>query len=313
MKFEAGIIVGMMVLMPNICGAKAPHRSTYETKVFSQIRSDDIDGALKTLELWKAHNGEKDPQYWVAGGNVWYYKGREETVQITALKPGTYKMDSPSGESVDIKDPKTGKVVGAISDGPPKIDEVKVRKAIGFLDKGIALAPDRLDIYTGRATLYRSLGDLPGELKALRSMATDPVAVGGHFEDGSGQWLDESLEDYQVDMLNNYAREHFEKENASNDAAGVAVAKLLIELFPKRAQGYNLLAAAASYRKDWTECVAWLDKALQADPKDSLVLFNKAHALEELGQKGRAVVIYRRIIELNNDEKYVELAKGRIK
>ncbi|HXC62975.1 MAG TPA: hypothetical protein VNZ67_01395, partial [bacterium] len=155
MKFEAGIIVGMMVLMPNICGAKAPHRSTYETKVFSQIRSDDIDGALKTLELWKAHNGEKDPQYWVAGGNVWYYKGREETVQITALKPGTYKMDSPSGESVDIKDPKTGKVVGAISDGPPKIDEVKVRKAIGFLDKGIALAPDRLDIYTGRATLYR--------------------------------------------------------------------------------------------------------------------------------------------------------------
>jgi len=231
-------------------------------------------------------------------------------VAISELPIGEYKMGKPSGDSIDILDPKSGKKVGKIGDGPRKINDASIRRAIVFLDEGVQRAPWRLDIFVGRAHLYRMLGDLQGELKALDSFVTDPKPNSGHFESGPGGTVKEPLADFQIDMLNSYSNEHFQKETKADDIAGVAVAKLLMKYFPKRAQGYNLMAAAASYKNDWNECLSWLNQALHVAPTDSLVWANKAKCLEKLHDLSGAKECYKEIIRLNNDPDHVKQAKN---
>jgi len=265
--------------------------------------------AQEILKEWKSNKGESDPQYWVAGGNIWIAMGYTVPAVISNLPVGKYKIGKATDDSIPIQDKKTGKTVGQITDGPPQIDRSKMLKAIDCLDHGVQVAPQRLDIFTGRAHLYRLMGDLKGELKALESLATDPKPKGGRFEDGPGSVMKKSLTDYQVDMLNAYAREHFEKETAYDDNAGVQVAQLLIRKFPKYAQGYNLMAAAASFKGDWKGSVLWLDKALAVAPADSLVWANKGRGLEKLKDPAGARKCYEKIIQLNNDPDYVKAAK----
>ena len=286
--------------------------SKQEKAIEELLRKKSYGEALKSLESWKKEKGEQSPEYWIAGANIWFTMGRESTVAITSLPEGKYNLGEAGKESVQIQDVKSGKVVGAITDGPPKIDKAKIRKAIEFLDQAIQLAPNRVDIYTGRAHLYRSMDDLKGELGALESLATEPKAIKGHFETGRGNVLDEPLEDFQVGMLNSYAREHFEKETEADDKAGLEVAKMLVRLFPKKVQGYNLMGVAANYKKDWKEGVKWLDQALAVAPEDSLVIYNKGYSLEKMGDKAGAKKCFEKILLLNNDPEYVDLAKEQL-
>ena len=269
--------------------------------------------AQEILKEWKLNKGESDPQYWVAGGNIWIAMGYEVPAVVTNVPLGTYKLGKGDDQAIPIQDQKTGKTVGQITDGPPQIDRPKMLKAIDCLNHGVQVAPQRLDIFTGRAHLYRLMGDLKCELKALESLSSDPKPKDGHFEDGPGKTMKKNLADYQVEMLNTYAREHYEKETTYDDNAGAQVAQLLIRKFPKYAQGYNLMAAAASFKGDWKGSVQWLDKALTVAPADSLVWANKGYGLNKLKDWTGARKCYEKVLLLNNDPGMVQTAKEELK
>ena len=186
----------------------------------------------------------------------------------------------------------------------PKSRETKPKTLASKSDRE-SVAPKPI---AGTATFERPTA----KFDDARAKSISAVAKSGAFEEGPGKKIGESLEDYQVAMLNNYANEHFQKENDEDDKAGTSVAELLVRLFPKRAQGYNLLAAAASYREDWKECVKWLDKGLQVAPADSLVIANKAMSLEKLGDLKGAKACYKEIVRLNNDSEQVSNAKQKL-
>jgi tetratricopeptide (TPR) repeat protein len=273
-------------------------------KLYELVKAGDAGAVEQALATWKLNGGEEDPEYWVTGANSWSHLGQRPTVSIGAATGGD--------RGFPITEDKTSKVVGSISEGEPKIDVQRVKKAIAFLDEGTRRFPHRLDLFVGRAHLYRSVGDLPGELAALEALVKNPRQSEGHFETGPGKPLEGSIEDYQVDMLTSYASEHFEKGGAQEMKAVREIGRLGMRLFPRRAHGYNLVAAAASSREDWPEVKRQLESALRVAPDDPLVVANLGDCLEKLGDKKGAITRYRRVLELTDDPNLVHQAQSRL-
>jgi tetratricopeptide (TPR) repeat protein len=301
-------IICLSVLIFFCVSWPAKSEADWGKKIYALLDKGDTQQALKLLEEWKANHGEDDPQYWVAGGNIWAHIAVAPTLEISAAP---FDQDK-DGEAIVLTNPQTGKVAGKIVEGPPIIKNEDMKKAVSFLDEGIRRNPYRLDIFTGRAHLYRTMGDLKGELAALESLVKEPKPKNNGFEEGPGNKLQEPIEEYQLDMLTAYAREHLEKRDKTNDEAGKAVAELIMKLFPKKPHGYNLMGALASYTNDWSLVKKWLLLALEQDPRDSLVVGNLGFCNERLGDIQSAIVQYRKIIELNNDPELVESAKAKL-
>ncbi len=278
-------------------------------KIFAKLEAHDMSGAEAALARWKADKGEADPEYWVAGANVYFEMGYQSTLALESLPAAQDKVGD--GKSVVFSDKKSGKPVGVITAGAPHIDMPTIKKAIGYLDEGVRRFPNRLDMFVGRAHLYRTIGDLPGELAALTSLTKDPQAKAAPFKDGDAP-LTRSLEDWQVTMLNTYAREHFDADGDEQWRDGIAVATLLTKQFPKRAEGYNLLAVGATMQGDWSAAKRQFEAALSVAPRDALVVGNLGYCLEKLGDNKGAIAQYEKVVALDNDASEVARAKSRL-
>jgi tetratricopeptide (TPR) repeat protein len=282
---------------------------SFEKQIYALLDNGKSQEALDTLEKWKTINGENDPQYWVAAANTWFQIAAKPTLEISPLSNGKYRAQVGSDSEIILTDPKSGKEVGKITEGAPQVDETKARKAISFLDEGIRRNPQRLDIFTGRAHLYRAIADLKGELAALERLVKDPKPKDGKFEIGPKKIFDGSVEEYKLEMLMAYAREHLEKQNKNDDNAAKAIAELTMRMFPKRPHGYNLMGVMASYENNWPEFKKWLLLALEQDAKDSLVIMNLGNCYEHLGDTKSAIEQYKKVILLNSDAELVSDAK----
>jgi tetratricopeptide (TPR) repeat protein len=248
-----------------------------EQRINALLEGKNPMAAELALRDWKAEGGESDPQYWVAGGNVWFQM---------ALYVG-----------------------GPAVQGGLKVDKADVRKAISFLDEGIRRNPQRLDIYTGRVYLYQALDDLDGELAALSSLVNDTMNIGVPLEVGPGKTLNASPAAYKAGILNDCARKHFELETKEGDKAGAKVAALLKRLYPGRVEGYNLLAAAAFFRHDWAGAKKELVLAVKQAPTDTVIRANLGRCLAELGDKKGAREQYQKVVILNKVPELVKKAK----
>ena len=274
-------------------------------RLYYLARDRDVAGFEQAIATWKANGGDADPELWVAAANGWF---------ALAQQPPTVSITTGAGKDrgVDLVDDKTGQVAGSIAEEPAKIDPARVKKAIAFLDEATRRFPQRLDIFVGRAHLYREGGNLAGELAALEALVKDSRPGASGFETGPGRPLRDPIDDYRVDMLTAYAREHFEKGTPQDTQATEEIGRLLVRLYPKRAHGYNLLAAASSTRGDWPKVRQQLEAALAVAPNDALVVTNLADCLEKLGDKPAAIIQYRRVLTLTRDQQFVDHARARL-
>jgi tetratricopeptide (TPR) repeat protein len=310
-RASAPIALGVAILLTGAASASAAPGG-WEERIFAALDRADFKTAQRAHADWRAHKGERNPQYWVAGANVWGAMATKSSLKLSVVLPGSSAAAGPAKDNIALRSSHR-KVVGTISDGPTRYDAQKLRRAIGFLDEGIRRNPQRFDMYVGRARLYRTIGDLDGELVALTSMAREPhAAPGATLEGGAGEPLDRPLDQAAVAMLNAFAAEHLEEKTAPGIKAGKAVAELLIKLFPLRPHGYSLLAAAASQRANWGEAARQLERALKHAPDDALVIANLGYCLEQSGDKAGAVARYRLVVELDDDPGEVARAKTRL-
>lgn len=193
-----------------------------------------------------------------------------------------------------LTDPKTGKQVGSIAEGP---DPAIIKRAEDILKAATKKFPRRLDIHVGRmAMAQRSKNPEAVKLAALdllTATAKDPQTL--RWIDNAkieGDPLKKALDEVEARIRWLYGFEKDETDKLAQDCALKA-----LELAPDNVELLNFAAIRHLYRGEWKEGREYLLRAEKAAPRDWIVQHNIARASAELGDKADALARLQAIIK----------------
>ncbi len=188
-----------------------------------------------------------------------------------------------------------------------------MQRAIALLGEATRKFPDRLDIWCGLAFIEQESGNFDDEFATLKNM----VAY-AHDHPAGLKWLNgENLSDPpdQIipDKLHSYGMYYEKKEDPADDKRFLQIAMFSAEQFPNHPYAFNDVAVYYSIQKNNAKTREWLEKANQADPKDTLVMTNLGYVCSKLGDKAAARKWYQAVLKMEPEGEQAERAKAELK
>ena len=244
-----------------------------------------------------------DAQLWIDRFN--YELNRSCRVEV--ILRGAQDTVRRAGESSDrlVLADSAGNTAGTIGQRI-LFDETLFARAIAAIDRGIALHPDRLDMYLGRAAAF-AYAERYGEMAdALCTLVARAAANGGRWMAADGWTVQpvapqELIADYLQDYVNTLL------DVASPDGGGEAaealgrLARCEAEYCPRSAEALNNLGAwhYGSGRTD-----AALDcflRASAADPSDGVLIYNIGYLYLQRGDREQARAWWTRLLDSSDE------------
>lgn len=247
------------------------------------------------------------PDYYATAGNYWW--GVAGSVAVLPLKEGDYELNA---EDFSIRDPKTGAVVGAITEAG-KLDPEIRKRALGILTEGARRFPRRADLALGLAHVQKKMGMADGYVNTLASLLAeakkDPAAL---------KWMkDETLpgpaETFLPETVQTYSAALFNANKPATDALCAKLLAAVTDAFPEHPYAYNMQAALADAGGKPEEALRFLEIAHRKAPADPLILMNLAGAYAKSGQTDQAATTYQKVLALEVDPKTRAKAEAAIK
>lgn len=258
--------------------------------------------------LEKAAVDEADnPNYYANAGNYWW--GVAGLPSVSAIKEGDYEL---STEDFSLTDPKTGKVVGAISKAGKTNPEIP-KKALKILSEGAKKFPARADIAMGLAYIQKATGATDGYVETLCTLLAqakkDPEALkwmqDKPLPEAAKTFLPESIQDYTVALFN--------ANSPATDALCARLLEAVTDTFPDHPYAYNLKAALADANGKPDDALKFLETAHEKAPADILILSNLADIYAKSGQTEKSVTAYEALLKLKPDADLREKADAALK
>ncbi len=265
---------------------------------FKQMREQKAAPAQidAMLDEWRAKQ-PNDPDAWITSANYYFNESVGPTISTQPPGKGDY----------GLTDKKTGKKTGSISFKP---DVAKTsRDAAAILQEATTKFPDRLDIWCGLTWMYQERGDFENEFATLKKM----VAYVHEHPEGlkwlKGEPIDGPADQFVPDKLHSYGLYYGKKENAEDDKRMLQIAMFSAEQFPNHPYAFNDVAVYYSINRDYAKTREWLEKAHQADPKDTLVTYNLGYVSEKLHDQVAARRWYEETLKIDSDGEHAQKAK----
>lgn len=167
------------------------------------------------------------------------------------------------------------KVNEALRDNQPQ-------EAFNFVNEGILLFPERLDLRFGKTYMCQMLGDtncIKDELLQILNMSAN--------ENNQWLWLNGETKDndFMLGILQNY------QKNLWNDGNLVEmrkIAEVVLKYFPDNVESLNTLAISYLMEGNWQEAEPYLKAAHQINPDDEIVNKN-LQKLKEIKNAGNVI------------------------
>ncbi len=256
-----------------------------------------------------------DAQLWIDRFNYDLNRSRRAEVLLRGAQD-TVRMAGESSERLILTD-SAGNAAGSIGERIV-FDETLFARAIGAIDRGIALHPDRLDMYLGRAAAFayaERYGQMADALCALVARAIE----------NAGRWI--ATDDLTVqpvapkeliaDYLQDYVNTLFDVaspdgSDEATDALG-RLARCEAEYCPESAVALNNLGA-------WHYGAGRVDEALDcfvcasaADPSDGVLIYNIGYLYLQRGEREKARTWWSRLLDSSDEserQRAAELLRG---
>jgi tetratricopeptide (TPR) repeat protein len=267
---------------------------------------------LEQISAWKQREPQS-PEPYVIAANYYLRKTMQPTgVNIYSTESG--EPPAATGDQFSIVDPKTGKEVGVLTEGPsgPKPNVRTIRRyrslAVDELERALKIAPNRLDIMLGRAMILNDAHDWPLLEKqleiALQRIARDSKDL---------RWLENKPlpragADIALDALQSKIVDAFNEKSSKGDQRADRLAALGLKYFPNNVKLLSDRGTVRAFAKDWSAAKVFYERAASVAPNDSIVLGNLARAYMKLGDRQKAESTAKRVIKLNDDPEAVEQA-----
>jgi tetratricopeptide (TPR) repeat protein len=199
----------------------------------------------------------QDPDLYVAKFNLILSEAEVLNVSTKAAQGGEFS----------IKDPKTGKEVGSIGGGG--YNPAKVQQAMDVLRKGLALAPDRLDIRFGLAKAAELKQDPAQQLATLRdALAWRASAAGKPWRWRDGGALPAPETEFVTSSLEEYMVPYWQSSTPEGYRHGLALAELLLTYYPNSSLGYFNKGNYYAFTDNNAEAYKWFVQADKRNPND---------------------------------------------
>jgi tetratricopeptide (TPR) repeat protein len=276
----------------------ADYKSDYE----KLLTDNELDELVQLLSEWEK-NDKNNPELYIAYFNYYLKKGMHSGVSID-----TYLKD-PKNE-LALRDPKTNQVVGYINDGT-WYEKEDCEKGLEYLNKGIKIAPNRLDMHFGQIHILGQIGEYHRESDKIIQVLNISKSNNNHWLWSNNEPINENGEEILLSSINDYYGLWIRLKTVDSLIAAELTSKEQIKLYPDNIYGYNILGVVNGVQGKTEEALSWYLKAEKVNNQDYIVLNNIAYCYEQLSNNKKAIEYYQKM-ELIDDDQVKEYARQKI-
>ncbi len=241
----------------------------YRAKYLDLLKNQQYDELFTLLGQWEKAE-PTNPELYIAYFNYHFNRGRRSVQTIGQAPNGQYLLYTKR-----------------------EYDPEHAKAALACIDKGLSLAPNRLDIHFGKVRLLAELGDIKAQRDAIVAVLTQSTQNGNRWMWTSGVPLTEG-EASMFAGIEEYLGEWFERFTETGSYLK-EVAELETSLYPKNPWGWNILAGYYREVGDFPNALACLLKAEVLDPQDGVVVANIGQCYVMLKEHEKAIEYFRKL------------------
>ena len=264
------------------------YQETY-TDLFNAGKYDEL---FNHLQLWENREPE-NPEMFIAYFNYFIARDKFSGVSIDTERKG-------SGPTMEITDSQSGEIVGYLNDSVQYNTE-DILTAVGYLDRGLGITPNRLDMRFGKIHILNEIGyykmagdELFAALEISKKINNNWLWSGNEEIENGESFFINSIQDYYSLWLSTAKEEAFAQIKLCTEKQ--------IELYPEYIQAYNVLAIYYLVNRQFQEGLRYLLQAEKIDPNDCIVLVNIGRTYLNMNNKEKAEEYFKRVLEIGNEQ-----------
>lgn len=263
------------------------------------LNSNRLPELYEHLLTWEKEAPE-DAELIIAFFNYYLRKGYAPGLAFKS------RLDRKAESALAITDPVTGEILCYLADNPGYIED-DLRKAFEYINRGLVLYPDRLDMHFGRIHLLGQIGDYESQGKGVASVLDLSRENSNNWKWSDGERLPAG-EDFMLNTMQDYIQNWFQSGTAAGMEAARFIGEREISLYPDQVFGYNNLALYYALDRRYKEALEIFKKGEERFPEDCIVLLNIAYTYLQLGEKLSAKEYLNKVIK-TEDAEYINTAR----
>ena len=170
----------------------------YYSEFLRACESTEIDNRSEILDKWE-ETDPSNPELFTSRFNYHFTNSQQEVLEL--------KTGEPQGDALVIQD-SLGNVAGYMGSNI-LYDSLELEKAFKYIDKGIELYPERLDMRFGKTYAYGQLnnwGKFTSEIietiKHSSSKSNSWLWTNNEQKEGDNEFMLSAIQDYQLQLYN---------------------------------------------------------------------------------------------------------------
>jgi tetratricopeptide (TPR) repeat protein len=263
----------------------------FKEQFWELVDKKDSLGQIGLLQKWEATN-EKDPELYVAYYNMYVQQSREEFVVL-----GT---EPSSGPQLTVLD-STGKNPVGYMYSEVKYNPDILQKAFDYIDKGIEINPNRLDLRFGKVYMLCETKDYENFTKELIKVIDYSSTINNEW-----LWEDnkpvESPMNFMLGNVQSYVYQLFETEDDSLLDNMSRISERVLKYYPDNVESLSNMSVVNLIQKNYEKALEYLLKAYDINPKDPIILGNIAEAYKRQGDNENAIKFYKESLKYGDKE-----------
>lgn len=257
----------------------------------ASLTGGDLQSADSILTVWSNETPD-DSELYAARFNLLLNRARSEMLVLS---------DDPSqnGEALVLTD-SAGGSAGYLYDRITWQDSI-VNEAFAEIDSGIAMHPDRIDFWLGKASAATMTEHWDVAVRTLDRLLDREKENGGRWLTTGGA-DDVKADSLLADAVFERVREIYTSESRTAIEAAMPVIRKATQRFDSDVRLFNIAGAISFGLGNDSDAVKYFEEALRIDPADAVPLTNMASMYYQKGDTVKALEICRQIESGNYDE-----------
>jgi tetratricopeptide (TPR) repeat protein len=175
-----------------------------------------------------------------------------------------------------------------------------VYKGIEYLDKGLAFAPNRLDMYWGKIELLMEIGDYAKAGEILYNLIGLSPGYNNNWRLGDNRPVQDG-ENYFLGYIMRYFAKCIEIKTSESLEIAKKCSEKIMETYPQSTYGYNILGNYYTAIDNFEEALKIFLLAEGIDNTDCIVLINIGIMYIEKNSSEKARDYFNRVLRLGNE------------